>query len=147
MRQSVIFCAIFAMLATAAIGTPLTTYTLPQDLNWKTYGGGADVGAGVQVAMLHGKLSDKCGALYVWKFPDGYVTPWHVNGTYSIYTILKGTLVLGFDRRHAKTAERAFPPGSIIQGLGPEPHYDRAVGQTIFEVYDVCSSAASSSRR
>ncbi|MFY9663472.1 MAG: hypothetical protein WAL67_07470 [Candidatus Cybelea sp.] len=146
MRQSVIFYAIFAMLATSAIGAPVTTYTLPQDLNWKTYSG-PDVGAGVQLAMLHGKLSDKCGALYLWKFPDGYVTPWHVNGGYSIYTILKGTLVLGFGRRHAKVAERAFPPGSIIQGLGTEPHYGRAVGQTIFEVYDVCSPAASSSRK
>ena len=64
---------------------------------------------------------------------------WHVNGEYSLYTILKGTLVVGFDRHHAKSAERAFPAGSVIQGWQFEPHYGRAVGETIFEGYDVCS--------
>jgi hypothetical protein len=69
------------------------------------------------------------------KFPSGYVFPMHVNNAYMIFTVVKGTLVLGFDEQHLRSAERALPAGAVVQGLVTEPHYGRAIGETIFEVY------------
>ena len=124
--------------AVASASSGATVYTLPSDIAWQQPPAGSNVGPGVKIAFLHGTAAGKCGALFLWKFPDGQGAGWHVNGRYNIFTILKGTLVIGFDRRHAKSAERTFPAGSVVQGLKSEPHYGRAVGETIFEVYRVC---------
>jgi hypothetical protein len=115
-----------------------TTYTLPQDVHWvedTTKG----VPRGSYWAYIRGKSSDKCGQLIRIKFPDGFVYPWHTNhGEYDIYDVVKGTLVIGFDKNRAKSGERVLPAGSVMQGLGTEPHYGRAIGETIFDVYVPC---------
>src|SRR5271170_817551 len=109
----------FAAIALAALAT---TYTLPSDVHWIP---NTDKGApsGALYAMLRGNYNDKCGQLIRDKFPAGYVYPWHANGVYGIYTILQGTLVIGFDKHHAKSAEKALPAGTVMQGLTNEPHY------------------------
>jgi hypothetical protein len=61
-----------------------------------------------------------------------------VNNQYSISTILQGTLVIGFDKHHLASGERMMPAGSVVQGLATEPHYGRAIGETIFDVYIPC---------
>lgn len=114
-----------------------TVYTLPQDIAWIPLRG-TNVPAGAFYAILRGNESDKCGQVELKKFPDGFIYPWHVNRSYDLYTILKGTLVIGFDKNHLKSAERALPAGSFMQGLTSEPHYGRAVGETIFETVDLC---------
>ena len=73
-----------------------------------------------------------------YKFPSGYEYPMHVNHAYWLFAILSGTLVLGFDRQHRKSGERFLPAGTIMQGLAEEPHYGRAIGETIFEIYAPC---------
>jgi hypothetical protein len=138
--------AVFAVfiLATFAVGTAAcaseTRYTLPENIGWT-----AVVTKGVAgryfYAYLRGKASDKCGELMRIKFPDGFVYPWHVNNQYGIYTVLQGTLILGFDKHHLRSAERALPTGSVVQGLATEPHYGRAAGETIFDVYMPCRPA------
>ena len=126
-----------ACLGATADAGPATLYTLPKDVHWI-----ADTTKGVppgsSYAVLRGKSTDKCGDLVRVKFPDGFVYPWHVNRGYGIYTVLKGTLIIGFDKHHRKSAERALPEGSVVQGLHTEPHYGRAVGETIFDVYSPC---------
>jgi hypothetical protein len=81
-----------------------------------------------------------CDVLYRYRFPDGFVYPWHVNNEYDIYTVLEGTLVIGFATRHAPSAERPLPAGSVMQGLKTEPHYGRAIGETIFDVFEPCAT-------
>lgn len=136
--------ALFMLTATLFVGTFAsassgpTVYTLPSDIAWQQPPAGSNVGPGVKIAFLRGTAGGQCDALFLWKFPNGQGMGWHVNGGDYIFTILKGTLVVGFDRHHAKSAERAFPAGSVIQGLQSEPHYGRAVGETIFEGYKVC---------
>lgn len=111
-----------------------TSYTLPNDLHWiPDRTNGAPPGA--SYAILRGKDSDKCGELVRERFPAGFVYPWHVNKTYAIYTVLSGTLVIGFDKHHSKAAEKALPAGSVLQGLATEPHYGRAIGETVFDIY------------
>jgi len=125
---------IFALLAMVLAPT---TYTLPQSLHWIS-----DAGHGVPVGayhvMLRGKDSDACGQVYRRKFADGFTYPWHVNGVYGIYTVIQGTLVIGFDKNHNKAAEKVLPTGAVMQGLTSEPHYGRAIGETIFDVYVPC---------
>jgi quercetin dioxygenase-like cupin family protein len=114
-----------------------TIYTFLQGIHWipdTTKG----VPPGSYYAVLRGKDGDKCDEMVLERFPDGFVYPWHVNHEYDLYTILKGTLVIGFNEHHQKSAERALPAGSFIQGLANEPHYGRAIGETIFEVYSPC---------
>ena len=126
---------IFLMAAVLAA----TTYVLPQDVHWKPdTTNGAPPGA--YYALLRGKESDKCGQLYRERFPDGYVYPWHVNNIAGIYTVLKGTLVTGFDKHHAMSAERTLPAGAVMVGLASEPHYGRAIGETIFDFYQPCGT-------
>ncbi len=129
--------ALLALSIWSAAGVAIaaeTTYTLPQDLHWiPDRTNGAPPGA--FYAVLHGKDSDKCGELVREKFPDGFVYPWHVNKTYNIYTVLSGTLVIGFSKRHSKSAEKVLSFGSVMQGLDAEPHYGRAIGETVFDVY------------
>ena len=129
---------IFLMSAGAALAeSPKTTFLFPQDIQWLP-----DTGKGVPpgsfFAYVRGKIGDTCDVIVLNKFPDAFVYPWHVNHEYDIFTILKGTLVIGFDRHHAKSGERVLPAGSIMQGLATEPHYGRAIGETIFEVYTPC---------
>jgi hypothetical protein len=50
------------------------------------------------------------------------------------YRCIGITLVLGFDRQHRASGERFLPAGTIMQGLAEEPHYGRAIGETIFEI-------------
>ena len=115
-----------------------TTYTLPNDVHWipdTTKG----VTPGSYYAYLLGKATDKCGWLVRTKFPDGFVYPWHTNHEYDVYTVLQGTLVIGFDKDRAKSAERMLPAGSVMEGLATEPHYGRAIGETIFDAYRPCA--------
>lgn len=131
---------IHAILAIVA----LTTYTVPSDLHWvsRTPKGAT---SSFQYAMIRGKFADACDNIIRAKFPAGFVYPWHTNGNiYSIYTVIKGTLVIGFDKHHAKSAERALPAGSVMQGLGSEPHYGVAIGETIFDIYTPCRPASGS---
>jgi len=115
-----------------------TTYTLPSNLHWRSVTPKGS-SSSYLAAVIRGKYDDACDNIIRVKFPNGYVYPWHTNGnTYAIYTILQGTLVIGFDKKHAGSAERALPAGSVMQGLGSEPHYGRAVGETIFDVYTPC---------
>jgi hypothetical protein len=126
-----------------------TLYTLPRDVHWMPVTG-KGVPSGATYAIVAGKAtshspsSEKgairgmCDVLYRYRFPDGFVYPWHVNNEYDIYTVLEGTLVIGFDKRHAPWAERPLPAGSVIQGLKTEPHYGRAIGETIFDVFEPC---------
>lgn len=72
------------------------------------------------------------------RFPNGYVFPYHVNNVAAIYTVLSGTLVIGFEKNHSRAHERVLPAGSVLQGLATEPHYGRAIGETIFDVYIPC---------
>jgi hypothetical protein len=118
----------------------LTVYILPANAHWIPLTG-KDVQPGGFYAILRGKDTDKCGQIYRMKFPDGYTYPWHVNNISGIYTVLKGTLIIGFDKHHAKSAERVLPAGSIIEGLATEPHYGRAIGETIFDFYQLCPEA------
>ena len=114
-----------------------TQYTSPKEIRWmpQTTEG---VSQSFFIAYLRGKQSDKCGQLMRIKFPDHFVYPWHVNNQYSIDTILQGTLVIGFDKHHLASAERMLPAGSVVQGLATEPHYGRAIGETIFDAYFPC---------
>jgi quercetin dioxygenase-like cupin family protein len=124
----------FPLAAHAQTGPTQTSYTLPGAIHWipDTEKG---MPPGSFSAVLRGKRGDTCGVLRMAKFPDGFEFPWHVNDAYLIFTVLKGTLVIGFDKNHLKAAERALPAGSIMQGLATEPHYGRAIGETIFEIY------------
>jgi hypothetical protein len=117
-----------------------TTYVLPQGVHWIA-NTPKDATSAFHYAVLRGKYADKCDNIIRIKFPDGFVYPWHTNdNVYSIYTILKGTLVIGFDKNHARSAEWTLPAGSVMQGLGSEPHYGRAVGETIFDIYTPCNA-------
>ncbi|HKE37555.1 MAG TPA: hypothetical protein VKB39_08985 [Candidatus Baltobacteraceae bacterium] len=128
-----------ACVATATAAQP-TTYTLPSNLHWITETPKGET-SGFQYAVIRGKYTDACDSIIRTKFPAGYVYPWHTNdGFYALYTVLQGTLVIGFDKNHAKSAERALPAGSVMQGLGGEPHYGRAIGETIFDVYTPCKA-------
>ena len=124
--------------AIAATTAP-TTYTLPQNVHWIS-----DTGHGVPPGAFHadlrGKSTDKCGQLIRRKFTNGFVYPWHINGVYAIYTVIQGTLVIGFDKNHRAAGEKVLPMGSVMQGLTNEPHYGRAIGDTIFDVYVPCKS-------
>jgi hypothetical protein len=111
---------------------PKTIYTLPQDIRWLP---DREKPAGSYYAILHTAEEGGCGELRIQKFPDGYTYPMHVNNVSRIYTVLRGTLVIGFDEHRLKSQERALPAGSVMQGLVTEPHYGRAIGETIFEVY------------
>jgi hypothetical protein len=139
---------IIGLLATASLSWALTqaaragttTYILPKHVHWI-----ADTVKGVPLgdfyAVLRGKYSDKCDQIIRVKFPNGFVYPWHTNDNFdAIYTVIEGTLVIGFDKHHAKSAEWVLPTGSVMQGLGSEPHYGRAIGETIFDVYFPCKS-------
>lgn len=129
--------AFFAVADDASANSTKTIYTLPTEIHWipdTTKG----VPPGSYYAVLRGKDTDKCDWAVLVKFPDGFVYPWHVNHMYDLYTILKGTLVIGFNKLHQKSGERALPAGSFMQGLADEPHYGRAIGETIFEVYRPC---------
>lgn len=137
-----------AILTTIVLAS--TLYTLPQDVRW-TPVTGKGVPSGATYAIVAGKASSHppssergairgmCDVLFRYRFPDGFVYPWHVNNEYDIYTVLKGTLVIGFDKSHKTSAERDLPAGSIMQGLKTEPHYGRAVGETIFDVFEPCA--------
>jgi hypothetical protein len=136
--------ALFAITAPASSLAAETIYTLPQGIHWMPITG-EGVPPGASEAILRGKPSrpparDQCDQLFRIKFPNGFVYPWHVNGTYDIYTVLTGTLVIGFDKHHSKSAERVLPAGSVMQGLQTEPHYGRAIGETIFDVYRPCGA-------
>jgi len=114
-----------------------TVYTVPSDIHWLPLTGkGIPVGA--TYAVLRGKESDSCDWATMNKFPDGFVFPMHVNHAYLLFTIVEGTLVIGFDKGHLKSSERVLPAGSFMQGLATEPHYGRAIGETIFEIYAPC---------
>jgi hypothetical protein len=132
------------ILLTASAQSPAsanqTRYIVPGEIRWisQTLKGAP---MGYFRADLRGTESDKCGQLIRYKLPDGFFAPWHVNNQYGIYTILQGTLVLGFDRHHLASAERRFPAGSVIQGLASEPHYGRFIGETIFDYYVPCVHA------
>jgi hypothetical protein len=121
----------------SAAASSQTRYTTPQEIHWipQTLKG---ANKGYFRADLRGTESDKCGQLIRYKLPDGFFAPWHENNQYGIYTILQGTLVLGFDKHQRASAERAFPTGSVIQGLVTEPHYGRFIGETIFDYYVPC---------
>lgn len=137
------------MVATLVLAS--TLYTLPQDVHWMPVAG-KGIPNGATYAIVAGKVpshptaSEKgalrgmCDVLYRYRFPNGFVYPWHVNNEYDIYTVLKGTLVIGFDKGHAPSGERALPAGSVMQGLKTEPHYGRAIGETIFDVYEPCAN-------
>ena len=125
------------MFSALVLAAAATIYTLPQNIHWipDTSKG---VPHGSAYALLRGKMSDKCGTILRGKFPDGFVYPWHANHVDSIATVLQGTLVIGLDKNHRKSAEHVLPAGSIVQGLRTEPHYTRAVGETIFDIYTPC---------
>lgn len=117
MRAILIVLAIaFGNLAAATAGQ--TYYTLPTDIHWvpdTTRG----VPPGSFLAMLRGTYNDKCGELLRMKFPNGFVYPWHVNNVYGIYTVLQGTLVLGFDA----------PSALAREALSRRERWPRLVGQ------------------
>ena len=117
--------------------TTVTTHVSSQTLHWTqdTYNGKK---IAAQVAMVSGKDSDKCGQIYRRKFPNGFEYPWHVNGVGANFEILQGTLVIGYDKKHDPKKELALPAGSTMQGLATEPHYGRAIGETIFDAYVPC---------
>lgn len=133
MRFLLLLAVIIALTPPSANAQPAieTSYTLPQDIRWVP-----DTGKppGAFYAMLRPERGG-CGGLRIQKFADGYEFPMHVNNAYFIFTIIKGTLVLGFNEHHLRSAERQLPAGSIVQGLVTEPHYGRAIGETIFEVF------------
>jgi quercetin dioxygenase-like cupin family protein len=130
--------SVLIAVGSVAVADPAKTiYTLPQDIRWLRITGDG-VPKGAYYAYLRGNQGDACGSVVINRFPNGFVYPWHVNHEYDLITILKGTLVLGFDKQHKKWAERVLPAGSFIQGLATEPHYGRAVGETIFEYFSAC---------
>jgi len=142
MKRSVVEVFVAAAIVCGWVGMARadraqTVYTLPEQIQW-TEDTGAGVPRGSFYALVHGKESDACGQVYLIKFPDGFVYPRHVNNAEGLYTVLKGTLVIGFDKDHAKSAERVLPTGAVMDGLATEPHYGRAVGETIFEVVMHC---------
>ena len=112
-----------------------TVYTLPKDIHWLPE---PDRPPGSYYAYVRGKEGDACDWATMEKFPDGYVFPMHVNHAYLLFTVIKGTLVIGFDKDHRASGERPLPAGSFMQGLATEPHYGRAIGETIFEIYAPC---------
>lgn len=138
-----------ALLATLLLAS--TVYTLPQDIRWLPVTG-KGVPSGATYAIVAGKRPSRppsqgnaavrgmCDVVFRYKFPAGFVYPWHVNDEYDIYTVLKGTLVIGFDKSHALSAERVLPAGSAMQGLKTEPHYGRAIGETVFDVFEPCNN-------
>lgn len=133
MRTVGILGVILALCPSNALAdsTPKTLYTFPQDIRWLP---DTQKPPGSYYAILRGS-QDGCGELRIQQFPDGYTYPMHVNNAYFIFTILKGTLVIGFDEHRLKSAERALTAGSVMQGVVTEPHYGRAIGETEFEVY------------
>lgn len=108
-------------LAVQPAAASQTTYTLPSQIHWLPDTG---KGAGSFYAVIRGRNSFGCDNLVRLKFPAG--------------TILQGTLAIGFDKHHAQSAERLLPAGLVMQGLGSESHYGRAIGLTIFDVYTPC---------
>jgi hypothetical protein len=100
--RAALFVVAFAVCATVANATPATTYTFPTGLHWVavTPKGGS---SSYHYAMIRGKYADACDNIVRHKFPGAFVYPWHSNDDiYSIYTVLQGTLVIGFDKNHAK---------------------------------------------
>ena len=124
------------MLLAATVAAQ-TIYTFPQGMHWTAIAG-PGVPKGATYAQLRGKDPDACDTLVRYRFPNGYVYPWHVNNVAAIYMVQSGTLVIGFDKHHAVAKERVLPAGSVMQGLATEPHYGRAVGDTVFDVYILC---------
>jgi hypothetical protein len=135
-----------------------TLYTLPQEIHWMPVTG-KNVPSGATYAIVAGKASSHpkslesdaiggmCDVVFRYRFPNGFVYPWHVNNEYDIYTVLKGTLIIGFAKSHASSAERVLPAGAVIQGLKTEPHYGRAVGETIFDAFEPCAGSVISAER
>ena len=132
-----LFALVIFVASVSRAATAQTTYILPRDVPWKPLVE-KGVPPGAFSAFLRGKASDKCDELIRYKFPSGFVYPWHVNHVSGIYTIVQGTLVIGFDAHHRASAEKTLPAGSVMQGLATEPHYGRAVGETIFDFYGPC---------
>ena len=128
---------LFGAGSAAAADSAKTSYTLLKNVRWLPITGNG-VPRGASYAYLRGKESDACGWVVINKFPDKFVYPMHINHEYYLFTILSGTMVIGFDQRHRKSAERVLPAGSFIQGLAMEPHYGRAIGETVFEIYSPC---------
>jgi hypothetical protein len=122
----------------AAADSTKTVYVLPQNIHWFPVTKARSGPVGSHYAYLRGKLGDKCDWVRLNKFPDGFFYPMHVNNAYWLFTVIKGTLVIGFDRGRSKSAERVLPAGSFMEGLVTEPHYGRAIGETIFEIYAPC---------
>lgn len=147
MAKALITClalaALFLFTASAQSPAPAsqTHYTVPREIRWipQTLKGAP---MGYFRADLRGTESNRCGELIRYKLPDGFFAPWHVNNQYAIYTVLQGTMILGFDRHHLASSERTFPAGSVIQGLATEPHYGRFIGETIFDYYVPCGMHA-----
>ena len=133
MRISLLVGVMIALTSLGANAQPATetSYTLPQDIRWVP---DTEKPPGAFYAILRPERRG-CGGLRIQKFAGGYEFPMHVNNAYLIFTIIKGTLVLGFDEHHLRAAERQLPAGSVVQGLVTEPHYGRAVGETVFEVF------------
>ena len=138
-RLALTLCSLLAAVG-AGSAAASTTYTLPAQIHWVPETG-KGVPPGAYHALLRGKDGDKCGQLYRRRWPNGFVYPWHANGVYGIYTVLQGTLVVQFDKQHPKSGERVLTAGSVMQGLTNEPHYTRAIGETVFDVYVPCSTA------
>lgn len=127
----------FPAIVLAVVAAVQTIYTLPQNIHWVALTG-PGVPKGAYYAQIRGKDPDSCDTLVRNKFPNGYVYPWHVNNVAAIYIVQKGTLVIGLDKNHSRAKERMLPAGSVLQGLATEPHYGRAVGETVFDVYIPC---------
>lgn len=120
----VLLIALAAVPAVAARAGNGTIITLPRDVIW----------------IRDTSKNDPHGSYYAYlrDFPTVTSIPCTLTTHIWLFTILSGTLVLGFDPQHRKLGERFLPAGTIMQGRAEEPHYGRAIGETIFEIYAPC---------
>ena len=61
-----------------------TIYTLPNQVHWIPDRSMKNEPRGAFYAILRGKDADKCGQVYLVKFPAGFIYPWHVNNSYDL---------------------------------------------------------------
>jgi hypothetical protein len=103
----------------------------PADIKW---GPAPSLPAGAQLAVLDGNPA-KDGPFSVRaKFPDGYMIPPHWHPTDENVVVLQGAISLGMGE-NVTAATEDYPVGSFARLSPKTPHFLRAKGETIVQIY------------
>ncbi|MFO0968480.1 MAG: cupin domain-containing protein [Gemmataceae bacterium] len=107
----------------------------PDDLKW----GPAPPGlpAGALAAVLAGNPTKAEPFVIRAKLPDGYKVPLHYHPTDENVTVLKGTLVMTFEKAEGGSGHQSLPVGSFMRMPKGMRHAAAAKGETIIQVHGV----------